>query len=226
MLQSGQFFGEMALVDPASKRRAASVVALLFTDLYKLGAKDFDRISKLFPQFREDIDRAVRERANQNRNISKLTKRGSERGEAGSLGGDAGGVGGMKKAGSGQGAGLRAGGMRVGPLPFSPQPPRPGMGLGKGPSRRASFGSSGGGAGAGGGGANGGGGGNGSGGTTMRERRSSSGIELAQARKQSWHQVMNEVDTASISQYLDSPQSARGAGKSPHGAGGGGPRPT
>jgi len=81
VLQSGQFFGEMALVDPTSRRRAASVIAMLFCDLYKLGLDDFDRIANQFPQFRTEIDSSVRERANLNKNITKLTSKANSDGD-------------------------------------------------------------------------------------------------------------------------------------------------
>lgn len=142
----------------------------------QLGLEDFDRIANQFPQFRAEIDMSVRERANLNKNITKLTSKASGDGD------------GVKKS-------------RVLPLGSPDAPHNPKQPFTRGfstsvieakPQRSA------------------GGlvlpGGN----MPMRGRRKSSGIEMATAkeRRQTWHEVMNEVDSA----HLESPGAGQGQG--------------
>jgi hypothetical protein len=59
-LRDGQFFGEVALVK--GQPRNASVRAVGYCDLYALDKETFDRIVAQHPEFKEHIDKMVRER--------------------------------------------------------------------------------------------------------------------------------------------------------------------
>ena len=56
-------------------------MSLLPNHLSQLGLDDFDRIANQFPQFRTEIDSSVRERANLNKNITKLASKANSDGD-------------------------------------------------------------------------------------------------------------------------------------------------
>ena len=60
-LKKGAFFGEMALLQPNTKRNA-TIKALNFCDLYKLGREAFEGILDRFPTFRRSITEEVERR--------------------------------------------------------------------------------------------------------------------------------------------------------------------
>jgi CPA1 family monovalent cation:H+ antiporter len=64
-LGSGDFFGEMALL--SGQRRQADVIALGYCRVLGLGAADFRRFLREYPQARAEIDRVAvaRTRANE-----------------------------------------------------------------------------------------------------------------------------------------------------------------
>lgn len=60
VLKQGQNFGEMALLDPSLPMRMASVKTLTNVNLAILTREKFERISELYPQFKENINRMVK----------------------------------------------------------------------------------------------------------------------------------------------------------------------
>ena len=61
VIPQGAFFGEAALLHPHTKRNA-TIKALTFCDLYKLGRKSFQTILDRFPKFREAMHQEARKK--------------------------------------------------------------------------------------------------------------------------------------------------------------------
>ena len=76
-LQKGAFFGEAALLHPNTKRNA-TIKALSFCNLYKLGRESFRAILDRFPKFREAIHEEARSRAQTDGRSAVFEKRKSD----------------------------------------------------------------------------------------------------------------------------------------------------
>lgn len=71
-LQTGDFFGEMALLE--KRRRGASIRAIEYTDLYVLDATAFDHILTSFPEFRDVMEQVSSDRSTMVSELRRLVQ--------------------------------------------------------------------------------------------------------------------------------------------------------